>query len=233
MPLWIIFVKWPAPTGPTRPQPLVLARRQRFEDRSQPFDHRFVAADHHAVAFGQAPHAAAGAAIDVFDFSPGESCRTAQRICVIGIAAIDHDVAGGQQWQQIRQRDVGDFTGWHHQPQCARDRQFRHQRNQRICGFGTLVFEVVAGVWFRVEAHQPMSAAHQALGHVGAHASQADHAEFHAMSQTVAGGQCRLNPIRASGGCRPGALWHEPFAKSACPSLAADSIPRSRLRARR
>src|SRR3546814_20031087 len=44
---------------------LVLAGRQGLQDRAQAVDCVLLAADHHAVALGQPPHAAAGAAVDV------------------------------------------------------------------------------------------------------------------------------------------------------------------------
>ena len=46
-------------------------RRERLEYRSEPLDRGFVAADHHAVALGQPPHAAAGAAVDVTNLLVG------------------------------------------------------------------------------------------------------------------------------------------------------------------
>ncbi len=49
--------------------PTFIPRRcKRFENRPQPFDGRWIAADHHAVAFRKTPDAAAGAAVDVVDF---------------------------------------------------------------------------------------------------------------------------------------------------------------------
>src|ERR1700674_4938246 len=45
----------------------ILGRRQDFKDRPLPFDDRFVAANHHAVSFGQTPHATAGTAVDGVD----------------------------------------------------------------------------------------------------------------------------------------------------------------------
>ena len=49
---------FPNPT-PTR----IRAGRERFKDRAMMLHHRFVAADHHAIAFGDAPDAAARADI--------------------------------------------------------------------------------------------------------------------------------------------------------------------------
>src|SRR5205085_9416030 len=40
-------------------------RRQRLEDRIEPVDHGFFAADHHAIAALDAPDAAAGADVEI------------------------------------------------------------------------------------------------------------------------------------------------------------------------
>src|SRR6185437_7862908 len=46
---------------------LVTGRSECFKNGLQAIDDFFIAADHHAVAFLEAPHAAAGAAIDIVD----------------------------------------------------------------------------------------------------------------------------------------------------------------------
>lgn len=58
---------------------------------------------------------------------------------------------------------------------------------------------ILPRISFRIEAHQPMSAAHQAQRHVGAHASQTDHAEFHgdpSPERENYAGQCGLREWR-------------------------------------
>ena len=73
MPLWTIFVKCPAPTGPTWAKPPSGARASKigWALATSPS----VAADHEAVAVVEAPHAAAGAAVDEAD----AACRRARR----------------------------------------------------------------------------------------------------------------------------------------------------------
>src|SRR5437899_9559901 len=60
--------------GAHRPNPAptsIRRRRERLEDRLESLDHDFIATDHHAVALGQPPYAAAGAAVDVANFLVG------------------------------------------------------------------------------------------------------------------------------------------------------------------
>ena len=66
------------------------AGRQGGEDGIQPVDHRLVAADHHAVAAFQAPHAAGDAGVDEADALPGQDLAVAHRVVEVRVAAI-HD----------------------------------------------------------------------------------------------------------------------------------------------
>ncbi|EEF93657.1 hypothetical protein CATMIT_01710, partial [Catenibacterium mitsuokai DSM 15897] len=67
------------------PAPAALGRRrQGFEDRPQPFDRGLVAADHQAVALLQAPHAAAGAGVDVVQAVLAQFAGAAHGVLVVG-----------------------------------------------------------------------------------------------------------------------------------------------------
>ncbi len=61
---------------------------------SRRFDHVLFAADHHAVAALEAPDAAAGAYVHVVNLFRGEFLGAADVVYVIGIAAVDQNVAG-------------------------------------------------------------------------------------------------------------------------------------------
>jgi len=161
---------------------LVLAGRQRLEDRPQGFHDLFVTADHHAVALGQAPHAAAGAAVDVVDalsLAPG---GVAERILVVGVAAVDHRVALVQQPQQRGDGVVGDLARGHHQPQHARRGQGLYQRLERSGRAAALAFQLLARIGVGVEAGDLVTAIEQPLRHVGAHLAETDHAQLHGSS---------------------------------------------------
>src|SRR3546814_11633759 len=64
---------------------LVLAGRQGLEDRAQAVDCALLAADHHAVALGPPPNAAAGAAVDVVQSLVGDGFSAAPRVLVVEV----------------------------------------------------------------------------------------------------------------------------------------------------
>ena len=72
------------------------------------FDDLGFAADHHAISAFQSPYAAAGADIHVVDALCGKLLRAADVVDVVGVAAIDQDVAGFEQRQQVGDRLVDD-----------------------------------------------------------------------------------------------------------------------------
>ena len=78
--------------------------REGGEEGSQPVDRAVGPADHQAVAALQAPHAAAGAAVDVVDLPAGGDLRAVDVVAVGGVAAVDDRVAGLQQFQQFGRR---------------------------------------------------------------------------------------------------------------------------------
>ena len=79
----------------------------RLEDRVEPLHRRLVAADHQAVAAHQAPDAAGGADVEVVDALGLQLLAAADVVDVVGVAAVDQDVALLQQ----RGVDVGDLVG--------------------------------------------------------------------------------------------------------------------------
>jgi hypothetical protein len=164
---------------PDTPPAMVSRGCQRLEDRPQTFDHRRVAADHHAVALGEPPHAPAGAAVDIVDLHRGEHFRAAQRVLVVGVAAVDDRVARREPRHQRVERLVHRFAGGNHQPERPRRLQRPDQRIQRSGGFDAFALDALAHFLIRVETHNAMSTTHQALRHVGTHAPQADHSNFH------------------------------------------------------
>ena len=69
------------------------AGRQRLEDRIEVLDHACLAADHHAVAALQAPDATARPHVHVVDPLRREFLGAPDVVHVVGIAAVDEDVA--------------------------------------------------------------------------------------------------------------------------------------------
>ena len=83
-------------------------------------------ADHHAVAALQAPHAAAGADVDIVDLFGCELLGAADVVHVVGVAAVDQDVA----WLQVRHHLMDGLVNdsrRHHEPDRARRVEFLHQ----------------------------------------------------------------------------------------------------------
>jgi hypothetical protein len=171
---------------------LGLAGGERLEDRPMRLDVRRVAADHEAVAFGEAPDPAARAAVDVVDLLRRKRGGAALRIAIVRVAAVDERVAGLQQGLQGRNRVIGDLPRGHHEPDRARWLQLADQLRKRGCGAGALGFERAARRLGRVVADDLMAAAHESLGHVRAHASQTDHGKFHSVP-IQSGAKVRVN----------------------------------------
>src|SRR6516165_4022856 len=67
--------------------------RERREDRVETFDYLRLAADHHAIAALEPPHTAAGPDIDIMDAFSRQLLRAPDVVDVVGIAAVDQDVA--------------------------------------------------------------------------------------------------------------------------------------------
>src|SRR5213083_1844877 len=82
-----------AAVAPRRARDVARPGRERGKDRIEP-EYRFgVAADHHAIAALEAPHAAAGADVDVMDAAGLQRLGTSDVVLVERIAAVDNDVA--------------------------------------------------------------------------------------------------------------------------------------------
>ncbi len=157
------------------------AGRERFEDRLQVLDDGGFAADHQAVAPIDAGDAAAGADVDVMVFRRREAFGAADVVAVVGVAAVDDDVAGRDAGQQFPQQVIH-RAGGHHQPDGARPRHPGHQfgDRRRADGIAAARGDDVRhhGRLSRVD-HARMSLSREAPDHVGPHATEADHSELH------------------------------------------------------
>ncbi len=99
---------------------IAIRRRQSFKNGFQVIDNFFLAADHQAVAVFQSPHAAAGAGVDEMHAVRLELFRAPDGIFVIGITAVDENVAFGKIRQQLLDRLIHRISRGHHQPDGAR-----------------------------------------------------------------------------------------------------------------
>jgi hypothetical protein len=101
------------------------AGRQPREEGIEMPDHLRLAADHQAVAAFASPDAAAGSDVDVVHAARGEFLCAPDVIDVVGIAAVDEDVTGRQQWQQVVDGAIDDRCG-DHEPDGPWRRQLLH-----------------------------------------------------------------------------------------------------------
>jgi hypothetical protein len=104
--------------------------RERLEDRVEMPHDVVLAADHLAIAALEAPDAAAGADVDVMNALGGEFLGAANVVDVIGIAAVDHDVAGFELRGEVLQGGIHN-AGGNHQPDGARLREFLYEVVER------------------------------------------------------------------------------------------------------
>ena len=95
-------------------------------------DHLLLAANHHAVAALQAPHTAAGAHINVVNLSGREFLCAPNVVDVVGVSAVDEDVACFEMRQQVGDGLV-DNRRRNHQPYRPRFLKLLDQIGQRIC----------------------------------------------------------------------------------------------------
>ena len=102
-----------------RARDIAASWRQRGENRIEMLHHVGVAADHHAIAAFQPPDSAAGADVDITDALDGQFFGAADIVDVIGVAAVDDDVAALEMGEQIG-NDAVDRRGRHHEPNRAR-----------------------------------------------------------------------------------------------------------------
>ena len=106
------------------------------------------------------------------------SVRAADVVHVIRIASVDHDVAGLEQWREVRDRLVHDRSR-NHEPHCAGPVELLHEFRERRCAGGLLSHEIGHRRGSPVEHDAIMAVANQAPDHVGTHPAESDHSELH------------------------------------------------------
>ena len=195
MPLWTILTKCPAPVGAgvevallgsrvaalaaRRARDLAAARGERFEDRVEVVDHFAVPADHHAIAALDPPDAARSPDIDVVQSLRLQRLCPAHVVLVVGVAAVDHDVAGRHQLGERHDRPLGHRAGRQHDPYRSRLLELRDQVLEAAAGAGAFTRKLAHRVRVDVVDHAVMAAAHQPPGDVRAHPAEADDSELH------------------------------------------------------
>src|SRR5262245_3853100 len=95
-------------------------RCKRCENRTEDSDRGSIASDHEAVAFTITPDPPARPHINEPNTFLLESCGSPQSVLVIRVAAIDDDVARGDQGAEFVQGFVDDLSGREHDPDHPR-----------------------------------------------------------------------------------------------------------------
>src|SRR5581483_10859128 len=162
-----------------------VARRERLEDRIAMFEGLLRPTNHHAIASLQAPHAAAGADIDIVDLPFAKCLCSARVVFEIRVAAVDDDVAFVEARGEFIDSGFGCVTRRYHDPNCAWLVQLRDEIVERVrssCAFASKLLHIVGA---EVEDDAIMSTAHQATHHVRAHPTQTNHSKLHLTSSLV------------------------------------------------
>jgi hypothetical protein len=132
-----------------------------------------VAADHEAVALGEAPDAPRDAGVQKGNTLLLRGRRATLRVAEVRVAAVHDRVAVLEQRQKVLVCVLGGISGGNHQPEHAGLLEPRRELDERV---GRAV-RGGAGIRLHLVPVPP-----EALRHVAAHAAEADHAQFHRSS---------------------------------------------------
>src|SRR5271165_5129162 len=154
------------------------AGSQRLKDGIEVFDDVVFPADHLAVAAFEAPNAARGADVDVVDAFAAEFLGAADVVDVVGVAAVDNDVADVEFADEFVERGV-DNRGGNHEPDGAGFAEFLDEFVERAGAGGAFGGELLDGVGAAIVDHGLVAVFLQPADHVGAHSSETDHSELH------------------------------------------------------
>jgi hypothetical protein len=147
-----------------------LARRlERLEDRHAPLDVLGVPADHQRISVLPPPDPAGDADIEVSDAVLAQPRGARDVVGEPGVAAVDDDVALGEQPGQLVD-DLPGHLGRHHHPDHP-------GRGELVRQFGEA--GRVGGLRVAGEADDLVPGGAQPLAHVAAHPAEADETELH------------------------------------------------------
>jgi hypothetical protein len=114
----------------------------------------------------------------------GEFFRAANVVDVIGVAAVDHDVADVELTGQLVQRSVH-HAGRNHQPDGARLGKLFYEVVQRSSTQSAFPGELLHGVRAAVVDHPLVTVFLQPPHHIGAHPAQSNHAQLHRVRSSL------------------------------------------------
>ena len=157
---------------------------ERFENRVEVLDDVVFAANHLAVTALEAPDAAAGADVNVVDAFGGELLGAADVVDVVGVAAVDDDVADVELAAQFVERGVHHPCG-NHKPDGARLVELLDEVVERSRTGGAFTGELLYGFGAAIVDHALVPVFLQAPHHVGTHPAQSDHPKLHCVRSSV------------------------------------------------
>ena len=160
---------------------IAAARRKRNEDRIEVLHDFDVAADHHAITALKPPDAAARADVDIMNALGCQVLGPANIVDVIGIAAVNENVAALEMGQQLGDNIIH-YAGRHHQPDGARLGEFLDEVREQRGADGLLLHQLRHCVCRSVAYDALMAAPQEATHHIPAHPAKADHSELHGFS---------------------------------------------------
>src|SRR6185312_4579293 len=141
--------------------------------------------DHQTIALLEPEHTAARPDIDVMDACRAQLLGPADVVLIVGIAAVDEDVAGSEPRPQLRNDAVDDRSG-HHDPDRARRSQGGGELRERIGGDRPIGSNRLHRFLRSIVSDAFMAASDQPAHHVGAHAPEPHHSDSHTHLQPEA-----------------------------------------------
>src|SRR5262249_23345149 len=140
-------------------------------------------ADHHAVTPFEAPNTAAGAYIHVVDALRCEFLGAANVVDIVGVSAIDEDVACLEVGRQVGDGFVDGRRG-NHQPHCPRLFELFQEVRKRSCSHCAFLRQFAHRFRRQIEDNAVVPLLDQTSRHVGAHSSESYHSKLHKRSSS-------------------------------------------------
>ena len=135
-------------------------------------------ADHHAEPAIEPEHTTARSNVDVVHTKLREPRRTLYVIAVVGVAAVDHDVACVHESCEL----IGSCArecGRHHDPRGPRRGELSDEVLERVGAVGALTHQLRDGLRVNVVNHHLVACTHQPAREVRAHATESHHSQLH------------------------------------------------------
>src|SRR5918996_3555565 len=141
--------------------------RQSFKNGLKPVNNLAFAPDHHAVADFEPPDAAAGSDIDEMHALLLQFLRPANGIFVIGIPAVNENVAFFEVGQELLKGLIYGIARRDHQPNRPGRTELFSKVRQRMSARCPLVYRSLNGLGNAIITDDPVTPEHETLRHIG------------------------------------------------------------------